>query len=112
MAESTGDEKSLATHVTELYELVLGYAKQEALDPVKSLGRFIGFGVAGSIACGLGAVIMLIGGLRAIQTETGSALQGNWSWAPYGITAFGCAVIIAVAMFLRARKPTKGGQRP
>ena len=43
------EEKSLATHVTELYELVLAYAKQEALDPVKSLGRFIGFGVAGSL---------------------------------------------------------------
>ena len=111
MAETTGQEKSLATHVTELYELVLAYAKQETVDPVKSLGRFIGFGVAGSIAFGLGAVIMLLGGLRALQTATGSALQGNWSWAPYGITAFGCAVIIALAMTIRARKPNRGGPR-
>jgi hypothetical protein len=112
MAETTGEEKSLATHVAELYELVLAYAKQETLDPVKSLGRFIGFGVAGSLACGFGAVLMLLGGLRALQTETGSALQGNWSWAPYGITAFGCALIIAVAMAVRARKPNRGGRRP
>jgi hypothetical protein len=107
----TGGEKSLATHVTELYELVLAYVKQEALDPVKGLGRFIGFGIAGSLVFGLGAVILLLGGLRALQTQTGTALQGNWSWAPYGITAFACAVIIGLAMALRARKPKRGGAR-
>jgi hypothetical protein len=115
MAGTTGQEsqeKSLATHVTELYELILGYAKQETLDPVKSLGRFVGFGVAGSFLFGIGVVIMLVGGLRALQTETGSRLQGSWSWAPYGITAFGCAVIIAVAITIRARKPNRGGPRP
>jgi hypothetical protein len=112
MAETTDQEKSLATHVTELYELVLGYAKQETLDPVKSLGRFVGFGVAGSLLCGLGAVVLLLGGLRALQTETGSRLQGNWSWAPYAITAAGCALIIGVAMTIRARRPNRGGPRP
>lgn len=111
MAETTGQEKSLATHVTELYELVLGYAKQETLDPVKSLGRFVGFGVAGSVLFGFGAVIMLLGGLRALQTET-TKLQGSWSWAPYAIVAFGCAVIIALAITIRARKPNRGGPRP
>jgi hypothetical protein len=110
-AESTGPEKSLATHVTELYELVLAYAKQEALDPVKSLGRFIGFGVAGSLLFGIGAVIMLLGALRALQTTTGTAMQGNLSWAPYGITAVGCAAIVGLAMTVRARKPKRGGPR-
>ena len=112
MAETTGQEKSLATHVTELYELVLAYAKQETIEPVKGLGRFVAFGVAGSLAFSLGAVIMMLGGLRALQTETGSTLQGNWSWAPYGIAAVGCAVIIAVAIAIRARKPKRGGPRP
>jgi hypothetical protein len=106
---ATGEDKSLVTHVSELYELVLAYAKQEALEPVKGLGRFIGFGVAGALVFGVGAVIMLIGGLRALQTQTGTALQGNWSWAPYGITAVGCALIIGLAMVLRARKPKREG---
>ena len=57
----TGEDKSLATHVSELYELVLAYARQEALDPVKGLGRFIGFGLAGALVFGVGVVIMLIG---------------------------------------------------
>ena len=75
MAETTGEEKSLATHVTELYELVLAYAKQETVEPVKGLARFIGFGIAGSLAFGIGAVI------------------------------------IGLAMALRARKPKRGGAR-
>ena len=82
MADTTGQEKSLATHVTELYELVLAYAKQETLDPVKSLGRFIGFGVAGSLACGLGAVIMLLGRMGSLAQKAGE------SWKPEGNVEF------------------------
>jgi len=108
MADTTGQEKSLATHVTELYELVLAYAKQETLDPVKSLGRFIGFGVAGSLACGLGAVIMLLGGLRALQTQTGTRLQGNWSWAPYLIAVAAGLVLIGLALLRITRRKGPG----
>jgi NO-binding membrane sensor protein with MHYT domain len=108
-SETTGQEKSLATHVTELYELVLAYARQETLDPVKSLGRFVGLGIVGSITLGLGVVIMLLAGLRALQTATGSTFQGNLSWAPYGIVAGGCVVFIALAMAIRARRPKRGG---
>jgi hypothetical protein len=108
-AQTNGQDKSLATHVTELYELILAYARQEALDPVKGLARFLGFGIAGSVVFGIGAVIVLLGVLRVLQTETGTALQGNWSWAPYGITAVACALVISVAMALRSRKPKRGG---
>jgi hypothetical protein len=109
MAETTSQEKSLSTHVSELYELVLAYAKQEALDPVKGLGRFIGLGIAGAVLFGIGAIVVLLGVLRVLQTETGTALQGNWSWAPYGITIIACALVIASAMAVRARKPKRGG---
>jgi hypothetical protein len=108
----TSADKSLATHVTELYELVLAYARQETLEPVKGLGRFLGFGLAAAFLFGIGATIMLIGALRALQTSTGSALQGNWSWAPYGMIAAGCAVVIGGAMVVRARRPKRGGAEP
>ena len=112
MADATGAEKSLSTHVTELYELVLAYFKQETLDPVKSLGRFVGFGVAGALLFGFGTAMVLLGALRALQTETGSTFQGSLSWAPYAIVALGCALIIALAITIRARKPNRGGVRP
>ena len=41
-APSTGDQ------VGELKNMVVGYAKQETIDPLKSLGRYVGFGAGGS----------------------------------------------------------------
>jgi len=64
-------------------QLVVDYVKQETLQPLKGLGRFIVFGVAGSVALGIGLVILAVGFLRVLQGETGSTFTGNWSWAPY-----------------------------
>ena len=57
------EEKTLPTLATELYQLVVGYLKQETLDPMKSLGRFIGLGVAGAVVFGTGAIVLLLAGL-------------------------------------------------
>ena len=71
--------------IRELRELVVAYAKQETVLPLKQLGRYVAFGVIGSFLLGLGVVLLGVGGLRALQTETGSTFVGDWSWAPYGI---------------------------
>ena len=44
----------------DFFQLVVDYAKQETLGPLKSLGRFVAFGVAGSIALTVGAVLLLL----------------------------------------------------
>jgi hypothetical protein len=71
----------------EFIDLVIAYAKQETLGPLRGLGRFVAFGVAGSIALSVGLLLLLLALLRALQTETGSTFQGNLSWLPYLITA-------------------------
>lgn len=71
--------------VLELREMVVEYVKQETVVPLKQLGRYIGFGIVGSFLLGLGVVLLGVGGLRALQTETGTTFVGDWSWAPYGI---------------------------
>lgn len=77
-------------------QLVIQYAKQETLQPLKGLGRFILFGVAGSVALAIGLVIAAVAFLRLLQGETGSTFTGHWSWAPYLICV---AVVVAVAVF-------------
>jgi hypothetical protein len=92
------DDKSLPREVSELWQLVLAYFKQETIGPLGSLGRFIGYGVAGSIVGGFGLVLLVLGGLRLLQTETGSHFQGNLSWIPYVIMLVTCLVLAGAAM--------------
>ncbi len=100
----SGRDGGLSAAGGDFFHLVIDYAKQETLGPLKSLGRFLVFGLIGSIAITAGAVLLLLAGLRALQTETGSSFTGHLSWLPYLIVA---AVAIAV-MGLAAWRITKG----
>lgn len=92
------DAKSIPEVASELWQLGVDYAKQETIDPLKGLGRFVGFGLGGAIALGIGVSLVLLSGLRALQTETGSTFTGNLSWAPYLIAVVVGAVLIALAV--------------
>ena len=97
MASSNGD-KSIPTQIAELWELVVAYAKQETVDPVRNLGRFVAFGVAGSLVLGLGVGLLILAVLRFFQTETGSTFTGNLSWVPYLIMLVVSLVLAGAAM--------------
>jgi hypothetical protein len=77
----------------ETARLVVDYIKQETLDPLKGLGRYVLFGVAGAVALAIGLVILAIALLRILQGETDGTFDGNWSWAPYLI----CTVVVLAA---------------
>ena len=110
MADAAGSPKSLATLLQELRDLIVAYAKQETVEPLRDLGRFLAYGVGGSIVIGLGVSLLLLGGLRLLQTETGDAFEGNWSWVPYLSVLAASGVVIALALAGRARS-TKGARR-
>ena len=98
-------EKSVPALAAELWDLVRAYVKQETVEPIKGIGRKVAFGIAGSLLLSIGLVLLALGGLRALQTETGTTFDGNWSWAPYLITLIGTVVVIALAaMGMRKRK--------
>ncbi|MHB8330472.1 MAG: hypothetical protein ACYDD6_12770, partial [Acidimicrobiales bacterium] len=61
----------------DFVQLVVDYAKQETLGPLRGLGRFVAFGVAGSVFLAVGLVVLLLAGLRALQSETGTTFSGN-----------------------------------
>jgi hypothetical protein len=78
--------ESVPTEAKELVDLVVGYAKQETLDPLKRLGKNVAFGVVGAVLVGTGTLFLALSALRALQTEI-DTFDGNLSWAPYGIVA-------------------------
>jgi len=88
-----------------IIELVKAYAKQETLGPLKGAGRWLAFGAIGSLLLGLGLFLLLLGGLRFLQTKFDTTFDGAWSWAPYLIVVAVAAVILAIA-FSRVRQPT------
>lgn len=96
-ATSDNKSKGLPTQVVELKDLVVAYAKQETLEPIKGLGKFLAMGVAGSVMLSIGLVLLVLALLRALQTETGDALDGSWSFVPYVITLVVCGVVAALA---------------
>jgi Putative Actinobacterial Holin-X, holin superfamily III len=95
----------------ETARLVIDYVKQETLDPIKGLGRFVLFGVAGGVALAIGLVILAVALLRLLQGETNGTFDGNWSWAPYLI----CTIVVvavaaaAVAAIVRGGGGASGG---
>ncbi len=92
MPDSKDDDKTLPTLVSELWELVVRYAKQETVEPLQGLLRFVGFGLAGAVLLAMGAVVLGIGVLRVVQQEAGPHLSGHLSWVPYtAVVLFGAA---------------------
>jgi hypothetical protein len=98
--------------VSELRDLVVTYVKQQTIVPLKQLGRYIGFGVAGSLLLGFGVVFLAMSGLRALQTETNDTFTGDWSWVPYVIMVVALMVGGALVWILRtARRAERGTTR-
>jgi hypothetical protein len=96
MAKSNTTDKSLPTLVSELWDMVVAYAKQETVDPLRTLLGFIKYGLIGSVLLALGFVLLALGGLRALQEETSPHWTGNWSWVPYTLTLVVSAVVAGV----------------
>ena len=91
--------------IRELRELVIAYAKQETLDPLKGLGRYVAFGIAGAALIGIGVMFLAIGALRALQGDRlGPHFTGNWSWAPYAIVVAGAFAIAALTWVVGTKR--------
>jgi hypothetical protein len=83
----------------DAFQLTVDYIKQETLDPLKGLGRYLSMGIGGAFFLAFGLLLILLGILRLLQTETGTALTGNWSWVPYAVVVVIGVLIIAVAVW-------------
>lgn len=90
---------SLPEIAQDLWDLLVAYARQETIDPLRNIGRYLAYGLGGMIVITLGVFMLGLSALRALQTQTGDVFTGFWSWAPYLIVAvaFGGLVTIAIS---------------
>lgn len=110
--------KKPADQIGELRELVVGYAKQETVEPLKQLKRFLQFGVSGALLIAVGIGFLLLGLLRGLQqldVFNGPTQRDGWhgSWLIYVITIFAGVIVIGLAV-AAARRPMsrrQGGDR-
>lgn len=107
-ARDDDSAKSIPQVASELWELSTAYAKQETIDPLKGLGRFLGFGVGGAILFGLGSILLLLAGLRALQTETDTTFTGSLTFVPYFIVVAVGAVLSGLVVLRIVKRKGPG----
>lgn len=80
----------------EIQQMLVSYAKQETILPLKQLGRYLGLGLAGSIVMFLGAFFVALATLRLLQSLDAFA-GGSWmSSLPYVATI--ALLLLAIAL--------------
>jgi hypothetical protein len=100
--------KSIPEVGQELWELLKAYAQQETIDPLRGLGRYLGYGLGGALLLSLGVVFLALGLLRTLQTKTGDLFDGWLSAGPYLIVLVAVAIVAGVA----ASRIAKGNPKP
>ncbi len=89
----------------EVLDVVVAYAKQETLGPLRGAGRWLGAGVAGSLLLGIGSLLVLLGLLRLLQTEWDRSATGSLSWLAYLIVLVVAALLLVVVLKRINREP-------
>jgi uncharacterized membrane protein len=108
VAAQDDDAKSIPQVATELWELSLAYARQETIDPLKGLGRFLGYGIGGAILFSIGGVLLVLAGLRALQTETDTTFTGNLSFIPYLIVVAAVLLLVGLVVWRVVKRKGPG----
>ena len=90
----------------EMQQLLVSYAKQETLEPLKQLGRYLGLGIAGSLLMFLG---VFFGGLATLRLLQSLDVFGGSAWMstlPYlaSVAVLGLAIVLIYMSLSRAKK--------
>ena len=89
---------SIPDTIRDLWDLLVAYTKQETIDPLRNMGRFIAYGVGGMLILTVGCILLSLSALRALQTQTGDVFAGFWSWVPYLVITIVLAGLVGVAI--------------
>ncbi len=93
---------SIQRDFDEARRLLGRYVKEQTVEPLKNLGRYVLWGLVGSLFVGFGTLMLLVGGLRFLQ-DVFPVFRGSLSWIPYlvivvvGVSVIGLLLWRAVA---------------
>ncbi len=91
-----------------LVSILRAYLKQETLDPIRGLGRYLGFGLTSTICFAVAEIFLVLGVVRVLQTTTG-AFEGNLSFIPYLVGLIASLVFIYLALLALKRDGKRHG---
>lgn len=89
---------SVQRDLDEIKALALRYIKEETIQPIKEMGRFVLWGAVGSLLVGFGYLFLLFGALRFLQDQF-KVLDGTLSWIPYLVVVVLAALVIALTVW-------------
>jgi flagellar biosynthesis protein FliQ len=89
---------SVQRDLDEIKTLALRYIKEETIQPIKEMGRFVLWGAVGSLLVGFGYFFLLFGALRFLQDQF-KVLDGTLSWIPYLIVVVLAAMVIGLTVW-------------
>ena len=95
-------DSGLRAEISELFEMFRAYAVQETVGPLRGLGRYLLFGLAGALGVSLGVVLATLALVRVLQAEAG-IFNANWSFVPY--LAGVAFLVLAILALIRAVRP-------
>ena len=102
MAENNS-EKSPVETFGEVRTMVTDYARQETVEPIKLLGKWVAFGVAGALFVAIGLSYLAFGLLR--WTQSLDVFEGDTrNFWPYLIAFGGLLLATGVMGWLMTRK--------
>lgn len=110
------EPKGPVEQANEFKDLVVGYAKQETIDPLKSLGRSLGFGIAGSVLIGTGLLLGLLALLRGLESievlnDPTMTTGGTWGWVPYAATLVVGLILVLIFLSKLIKAINEGTRR-
>ena len=96
---SSSDRDDEETGFSNAFESLFRYAKKETIKPIRGAGRWVVYGLGGTVLLSIGLVFGVMGLLRLIQSSR-IGDSSSWSWTSYLITTFVC---LGVFMFTKKR---------
>jgi len=82
----------------DVLDLVVAYAKQETIEPLRGALRWILWGLASMAFICTGLVFIVLGVVRASQDVLGESFQQSWSFVSYFAGVVACGIVVAFAL--------------